>query len=70
MKIEDEDSRGLLGEARAIHLAFQHRAITYKEAKLRTKPLLDILNSRIKTISNKYKVRPKYIKFYDLGKMI
>lgn len=70
MKIEKDNLRGLLGEARAIFLTFRYRAITQQEAQHRTKPILILLNSRIKTLAKKYKVKPKYITFQDLGRSL
>lgn len=65
--MKDGDLREKLGEARAIHYAMVHGAITYEEAKLRTKPILQQINSQIASISKKHKVHPRYITFYNLG---
>lgn len=62
--------RELLGEARAIHFSMRHGAISYEQAKLRTKPLLLQINTAIELIAKKYKVKSRYISFQDLGNNI
>ena len=64
---KDEDLRELLATARAIHFAMKNGAITYQQAKLRTKPILRRINTSIEQIAKEYKVKPKYISFQDLG---
>jgi hypothetical protein len=64
---KDRNLRELLGEARAIHFAMIHGELSYLEAKNRTKPLLQEVNLAIDIIAKKYKKKPKYIKFIDLG---
>ena len=63
----DKNLKELLGEARAIYFVMTCGKISYKEAKNRTKPLLLEINIAIETIAKKYKQRPKYVKFNDLG---
>lgn len=65
---KDNFLKELLGETRAIYFAMQYGAITYEEAKLRTNPLLQRLNISIKEIAIKHKIKPRYIKFQDLGR--
>lgn len=60
----------LLAEARAIHIAIRGGAITYDEAKRKTKPLLDIVNARIKQIAVKYGQKPKLLVLQDLGRTL
>lgn len=60
--------REVLAEARAIHLAMRHGAMTYEQAKQRTKPLLAIINVRTKQIAKEFNVRAKEIKFSDLNR--
>lgn len=62
------DLREQLAQARAIYYAMQNGAITYQQAKLRTKPILDRINTSIALIAKKHKVGPKYITFYHLGR--
>lgn len=64
---EHGDVREQFAEARAIYYAMLHGAITYQQAKLRTKPILDHINTSIAFIAKKHKVKPKYITFYNLG---
>jgi hypothetical protein len=59
-----------LAEARAIHLAMRNEAISYKEAKRLTKPLLEEFNLVVITIAKKYGVKPMKIAFQDLGRNI
>jgi len=66
----DGDLKKLLGEARAIYFAMTHGQISYQEAKIRVKTLLQKINAAIEVIAKKYKQRPKYIKFSDLGNRI
>ncbi len=65
-----EDLKELLATARAIHFAYQQGAITQQQAKDRSKPILQRLNSAIELIAKEFKVKPKYITFSDLGKRI
>lgn len=67
---KNNNVRELLGEARAIHFAMRHGQISYNEAKLRVKPVLLRLNGVIDKIAARHKVKPKYIKFQDLGRNI
>ncbi len=62
--------RELLGEARAIHFSMRYGAISYEQAKLRTKPLLLQINTAIELIAQKHKVKPSYISFQNLGNNI
>ncbi len=63
----DEDLRELFATARAIYFAMLHGAITTQQAKLRTKPILKNINTSVEIIAKKYKVKPQYITFQDLG---
>jgi len=63
----DKDLKDLLARARAIHFAMAHGKLSYMEAKDKTKPLLQEINAGIEVIAKKYKKKPKYIKFIDLG---
>lgn len=60
--------RDLLAEARAIHLAMQHGAMTNDEAQIRVKPVLVIINKKVDEIAKKYNRKPRHIKFQDLGR--
>lgn len=64
----DGDLKELLATARAIYFAYQQGAITQKQAKERSEPILRRLNSTIKLIAQKFKMKPKYISFQDLGR--
>lgn len=66
----DGDLKELLATARAIHFAYQHGAITHKQAKERSEPILRRINSAIKLIAQEFKVKPKYIAFHDLGRKL
>ena len=57
--------RDLLAEARAIHLAMKHGALSYEKAKVMTKPYLDTINKEARKIARQYKVSPKEIRFSD-----
>lgn len=58
----------LLGEARAIHFAMSMGQITYEQAKTRVQPILRRVNDHVEHIAKACKVKPKYIKFQDLGR--
>lgn len=62
--------RDLLAEARAIHLAMQHGAMSYEEAQERVRPVMVIINKKIDEIAKKYKRSPRHIKFQDLGRTL
>jgi len=64
----DGNLRELLGQARAIHFAMTHEQLSYKEAKIRTKPLLQKINKETEVIAKKYHQKPKIITFNDLGR--
>lgn len=70
MNNNEIDYKALLAEARAIHFAMQNRALTYEQAKERTKPILDIVNRRIKFRAKQQNVSPKLVKFQDLGRTL
>ncbi len=70
MEDGDEDLRELLATARAIYFAYQQEAITFQQAKSRTQPLLISINEAITKIAKKYRVKPQYISFSDLGQRI
>ena len=61
------DLREQFAEARAIYYAMLHGAITYQQAKLRTKPILQRINTSIALIARKHQVKPKFISFHSLG---
>ena len=63
----DRELKGLLGEARAIHLAMTCNQISYERAKYLTKPLLQEINTEIEVIAKKYGKKPRLLKFQDLG---
>ncbi|MBI4067716.1 hypothetical protein HY407_05015 [Candidatus Gottesmanbacteria bacterium] len=60
--------RDLLAEARAVHLAMRYGQITYEQAKVRVQPILRSVNDHVGRIAKECKVKPKYIKFQDLGR--
>lgn len=68
MNNDNNRIKDLLAEARAIHFAMRNGAITYEEAKLRVQPILRSVNDHIGRIAKECKVKPKYIKFQDLGR--
>lgn len=70
MRREDNQLRELFAEARAIHIAMQHGAITYEEAKVRTYPLLQQINEALKLLAKEFNRKPKRITFFDLGRNI
>lgn len=67
MQPENENLRDLFAQARAIHLAYQHSAISRKEAILRSKPILRLLNDTVVLIAQKHNMKPKRITFNNLG---
>lgn len=66
----NSDLKDLLATARAIHFAYQQGAITYQEAKQRSRPLLLRINKSVCAIAKKFKVKPRLITFSDLGRNI
>ncbi len=68
MSGDNNNLRDLLAEARAIHFAMRNGAITYQDAKLRVQPILRRLNDHIGLIAKQHKVKPRYLKFQDLGR--
>ena len=70
MKNDKVNLRELLAEARAIHLAMKHGALSYEKAKVMTKPYLDTINKEARKIARQYKVSPKEIRFSDLNRNI
>lgn len=60
--------KDLLAQARAIHFAMRHGAITYQQAKTRVEPILRIVNNHIELIAKRYKRKSRLIKFQDLGR--
>ena len=62
--------KDLLAEARAIYFAMKNGALTYKEAKRRTEPLLGLLNTRNRQIARKFRVKAKEIRFSDLNRSL
>lgn len=67
MKDKNIDTKQILAEARAIHFAMRNGAITYQEAKIRTKPYLACINGVFKSIGEKHKMKATVINFQDLG---
>ncbi len=67
---ENTNLRELLGEARAIHFAMRHGAISYERARQQLKPILQKINLGIEVIAKDCGVKPKYIKFQDLGRSL
>lgn len=65
---KEENLRELFSEAKAIYSAMRYGAITYQEAKLKTTPLLNKLNAAAEIIAKKHNVKPKLIRFHDLGR--
>ena len=70
MSNKNNGLREQFGEARAIHLAMQHGAITYEQAELLVTPILLKLNSAIGLIAKEHRVKPKFIRFQDLGRSL
>ena len=64
------DLRELLAEARAIHLAMKHGALSYEKAKIMTKPYLDTINRASRKMARTYGVSPKLIRFSDLNRSL
>ena len=60
--------RELLAEARAIHFAMHHGNISYEEGQIRVKPVLEIINRKVIKLAKKHNIKPKLIKYQDLGK--
>lgn len=67
---DNNNIKNLLAEARAIHFAMSHGQLTYEQAKLRVQPILRHVNAIVGLIAKEHKVKPKYIKFQDLGRII
>jgi len=65
---QDKNIRELMAEARAIHFAMRQGQITYEQAKIRVQPILRDVNDHVGHIAKAYKVKPRYIKFQDLGR--
>lgn len=63
----NKDLRELLAEARAIHLAASHNAISYEEAKKRVEATLKRLNEEGERIAKKFGVKHRKITFQNLG---
>lgn len=70
MKTEKVNLRELMAEARAIHLAMRQGAMTYEQAKERTKPYLDVINKEAAKIARRYGQRPTKMRFSDLNRGI
>lgn len=62
------DLKELLAEARAIHLAMSYGQLTYEQAKLRVQPILLSVNTIVRLIAKRNKMKPKHIRFQDLGR--
>lgn len=63
----DKELTEILAEARAIHFAMRHKAITYEEAKKCVEPMLERLNKAGEQIAQKYGIKYKKITFQNLG---
>lgn len=70
MNDKNKDLRELLAQARAIHFSMKLGGITYEQAKFRVKPILCRINTAVELIAEKYKVKPKFVKFQDLGRSL
>jgi hypothetical protein len=71
MSAEDANPKNpveLLAEARAIHLAMRHGALSYDEAKRRVASVLEGLNRIYAERAKKYSVKHRPIRFQDLGR--
>lgn len=68
MSGDNNNLKDLLGEARAIHYAMQHGAIGYQDAKRLVQPILRSVNAIVELIAKQYQVKPRYVKFQDLGR--
>lgn len=68
MTSTNNSMRDLLATARAIHLAMRHGQLTYDQAKLHVQPILRSVNDHVGRIARQHKVKPRYIKFQDLGR--
>lgn len=66
--MRSDNLRELLAEGRAIHFAMKYGALSYEKAIIMTKPYLETINKRIRGIAREYGVRPKEIRFQDLGR--
>lgn len=66
----DKKPNELLAEARAIHFAMRHNAISEEDAKKRTEPMLAKLNKVGGQIAGKYAIKYRNITFQDLGTII
>ncbi|HEV2339630.1 MAG TPA: hypothetical protein VGT05_02555 [Patescibacteria group bacterium] len=66
----DKELTEILAEARGLHFAMRHKAITYEEAKKRVEPMLERLNKAGECIARKYSMRYKKITFQNLGENI
>lgn len=62
--------RDLLAQARAMYFAMQRGSISYEKALNITKPLLKVLNKKVKEIARKHKIEPRLFKFQDLGRTL
>lgn len=70
MQKPDKEVKELLAEARAIHFAMRNGILSYQQAKRKTTPLLQQINTHVKLIAIKHRVKPRYVTFQDLGVMI
>jgi len=57
-----------MAEARAIHFAMHHGSITYEEAQVKVKPVLEILNRKNAKIAKRHGVTPRKFTFQSLGR--
>jgi len=70
MEVKKENLKDLLAEARAIYFAMLNDAITPRQAKSLTKPILRRINSAVVLIAKEHNLKPRKIKFYELGTII
>lgn len=70
MNNNEVNLRELLSEARAIHFAMKHGALSYERAAVMTRPYLEVINKKIRRIARQYKTRPKEMCFQDLGRSL
>jgi len=68
MTNENNNMRELFAEARSIHYVMQHGVITYEQAKLRVQPILRLINDHVGRIAKECRVKPRFIRFQDLGR--
>ncbi|MDE2588355.1 MAG: hypothetical protein KGL95_01645 [Patescibacteria group bacterium] len=68
IKTADKSLTNLLAQARALHFAMFHNAISQEDAQKKIQPMLQKLNQAGEQIAKKYKRKYIPITFQDLGK--